>query len=810
MDTVLQDLRYGARVLRQAPTFTIVAVTTLALGIGAAVAIFTIVNAVLLRPLPILEPDRLGVITAQYQTQGARIGASWTKFESLRAQRTAFADVAAYVTRDLTIDGIDGPARVRGARVTANLTSVLGISPRAGRSLTAADEIDGAPSVAVITDALWQGAFGSDAAIPGRAVRIDGRAVEIVGVLPPSFKLQFSDAEPQVYLAGVTTSEVMTPEQIHSGAGFLTYLGRLAPHASFADAQKDPAAVDARYRREFGSYADASNYALRLTPFTDDLVGAVRPALLILMGAVLLLFAIACANVAHLQLARAAVRRREVAVRLALGASSARLLRQFLAEATLIAAGGGLIGVVLAKVAVTLLVTHGPAGIPRLADAAPDRLVLLFAAGLAGLTAIVFGLAPALRVRGLALGEALKAGRSAGLISRASGRVQHWIATSETAITVVLLVAAILLFQSLTRLQAVDPGFDADHVTTARITLPPTRYDTPERRETFFTALIEDLQAQPGIATVGATSYLPMAGDSFGFFFFVDGRPHLGVGRDPTISVRHVSADFFAALRVPVRRGRVFTSSDTARAPLVALINERAARTFFPDADPIGQHVANSRDGIMREIVGVVGDVRFFGPAQDVPAELFLPYQQMPWPAMTVVASSTLPADSIASTIRRSVRRLDPEQAVSDLRPMPVVVASTTRQERLTSALLGAFAFMATALAATGLYGVIAMFVSQRRHEFGIRLAVGAQRTDVFWLILRHGITVMVIGTAAGLAGAAAASRLMTSLLFGVGAAEPMSYVIGCAVLFASGLLACYFPARRAMAISPALTLRAD
>lgn len=725
-------------------------------------------------------------------------------------QATAFTDVAAYVERDFTVDPGSGAARVRGARVTAGFLRVLGATPAMGRDFASSEDVEGAQPVAVVTHAFWQGRLGADPNIIGRAIRIEGRDTVVVAVLGAGFQFRFSQGEPQVYLTSVFTPDVMTREQIRSGAGFLTYLARLKPAVSLEQARADLAAVDARYRQTFGSYADAANYNLYLVPFNDDLVGAVRPALAMLMGAVLLLLLIACANVAHLLLARAAQRRREAAIRLALGASLPILLRQFVIEALLLTSAGCLLGMAIARTAVSLLVTRGPVDVPRLVDAAPDARVIAFAILIAGITTVVFGVLPVLRLRSLKPGESLQDGRPGSLTSRSAGRLQQWLATSETAVTVALLIVAALLVRSLMRLQAVEPGFSAAQVYTAQVTLQQNSYREPYQREAFFTQLLAGVQAHVPTATVGATSYLPMAGGNYGFFFFIDGQPSLGVGRDPAISVRHVSADFFRAMQIPIRRGRAFADSDSAASQPVALINERAARQFFPDLDPIGRHVANSRDKTMREIVGIVGDVHSLGPAQSATAELYLPYRQVPWPSMTVVVASTLRPEEIAGAIRSTVQRLDRDQAIAEFRPMRQVVASTTTRQRFTSVLLAVFASTATLLAAIGLYGVIAIFVGQRRHELGIRLAVGAQRSDLLRLVMWQGGRMILIGTAAGVLGALALSRTLSGLLFGLSAIEPLSYAIGIGTLAISGLLACYLPARHAMNVDPVLALRAE
>ena len=812
LETVLQDVRYGLRVLRHSPTFTLVAIGTLALGIGAAVGIFTVVNAILLRPLPIRDTERVAMIVTQVtrtRTPAPGIG-SWTKYELLRRQTTAFSEVGAYVRRDLTIDLGDGPTRIRGARATASLFHVLGITPVKGRNFNPEEDAEGAVPVVLITEGLWRDRLNGDPDIVGKAIRIEGQSASIIGVLPADFRLQFTDREPQVYLSCVFTPDVMTSTEIRSGAGFLTYIGRFKDGVTLEQARADVASIDALYGKENPGFVDATAIGLSVVPFVEDLVGSVRPTLGILMGAVLFLLLIACGNVAHLLLTRASARSREVAVRLALGASYAQLMRQFLTEASLLGVGGCVLGIVVAHVAVSVLAGRGPGNIPRLADATPDLTVLVFAVSVSAVTAVFFGLLPAMRARSFAVGESLKTARSA--LTGRSGRFQRWITASETAITVVLLISSALLFRSLVRLQSVHPGFESQNVTTAQITLQQNKYSQPFQREAFFTQLLSGIQGELGTPTaaVGATSYLPLAGGNYGFFFFIDGQPHLGVGRDATISVRHVSPDYFRAMQIPLRRGRAFDDSDTPQSRPVAIINEAAVRAYFKNKEPIGWHLANSRDAIMREIVGVVGDDRFVGLDRNFVPELYLPYRQVPSPTMTVVVSSSLPLESISGAIRSAARRLDSDQAVAEIRPMERIVAATTAQQQFTTSLFGTFAFVATALAAIGLYGVVTMFVNERRQEIGVRMALGAQRQDVLRLVMQHGGRVIVAGTLVGILGALALTRFLRSLLYGVTPSEPASYVIGAVVLLITGLLACYLPARRAAGVDPARTLRAE
>jgi putative ABC transport system permease protein len=801
----VQDIRYVLRTTAKAPGFTATAILTLAIGIGATVGTFTIVNAVLLRPLPIASPHELIVVDAENVTTHARVGASWTKFQFVRDRGRTFNDVAAWIGREIAFSDGANPEQVNGARVTWNFFRVVGVVPRAGRAFRADEDVEGAAPVAVLSDGFVRRRFGGDSAgIVGRAVTIEGRATTIVGVLPPGFRFDFTEREPQIFLTSVFTPSVLTAPQIQHGAGFLEYLGRLRPGMTLADAASDLAALDARYREQFGSNVDASRFALHAVPFTQNLLGDVRPGLLVLMGAVALVLLIACANVAHLLLARAAARQHELAVRLAIGASRGRLVRQFLTESLLLSLAGCALGWWFVSIVIDVLVAHAPTTIPRLSETAPDATVLLFATATSLATVLLFGVAPALRATRVRVGDVLKDSRADGLTSRATGRLHHLLAMSETAITVALLVAAGLLVQTFVRMQQVDVGFRSEHVYAARVTLPRSTYADGPTRERFFTALLDSVRRQPGFATVGAVSYLPMSGSNYGFFFYREETRD----RDNVISVRHVGGDYFRAMQIALRRGRLFTDQDDGRAMPVAIINESTARHYFNGENPVGRRIGSTTDNVLRQIVGVVADVRFDGPAKSGQDELYVPYTQIPSPTMTLVVRSTLGGDQVSAALRREVARLDPDQAVADIRPMTSIVAASTTQQEFTSGLLAVFATLATLLAVVGLYGVMALFVTERRREFGILMALGARPAAVVLLVMRRGAVMLGAGVAAGLLGALALRHVLSGLLFGITASDTATYVAAAAIMCFVGLVACVVPARRAVAGDPMQALR--
>ena len=802
---LVQDLRYACRTARKTPGFVATAVATLAVGIGATVGIFSVVNAILLRPLPIARSEELVVVAAQNVTTKATVSASWTKYQLVRDQSRVFSDVAAWVGRELAFSDGTTPEQVNGARVTWNFFNVLGVAPPAGRTFRADEDVENAAPVAMVTDGFVQRRFGGDAsAVVGRSVTIEGRATTIVGTLPPGFRYEFTDREPQIYLTSVFTPGVMTVAQIRHGAGFLAYVGRLRSGFTIGDAIKDLSSLDARYRELFGSYVDATRFALHAVPFTQNVIGDVRPSLLALMGAVALVLLIACANVAHLLLARAAARQHEIAVRLAIGASRSRVIRQLLTESMLLSLAGCAVGWWAVSAVINVLVTHAPANIPRLRDTQSDLTVLLFATTVSLATGVLFGLTPALRATRVRATDVLNDTRSEGRTSGMTRRLHHLLAVSETAVTVALLIAAGLLFQSFMRMQYVDVGFQPAGVYAAQVSLPRAQYPEPPQRERFFTRLLEHLRQQPGLTNAGAISYLPMSGSNYGFIFYREESPD----RENVISVRHVGGEYFRAMQIPLRRGRDFTDRDDGRATPVAIINESTARHYFADADPLGRRLASTSDRVLREIVGVVADVRFDGPARSGQDELYVPYKQIPWPSMTIVVRSALAPAQVMAALRREVALLDRDQAVADIRPLTAITAASMAQQEFTSGLFGVFAILATTLAVVGLYGVMTFFVSERRREFGIRMALGARPADLVQLVMTEAAWMVGIGAAGGVLGAFALRRALSNLLFGITASDAATYAISTAIICAVGLIACYVPARRAVALDPVHALR--
>jgi len=806
--TFLQDIRYGLRRIVQSPGFSAIAVITLALGIGATSTIFSVVNAVLLRPLPFREPQ--GLIAVSQTTTDSQAGAvptSFTKYEAIRDQSGSFDRIAVYYPISPSLGGEREPEQIAGARVSGDLFGVLGAGLRLGRGFDPAEMTPGGSDAAVITDGLWNRRFGGDAAVVGRTIRLDGKDVTVVGVLPPTFRFPLQLPEPQVWLPRVSEPDSLTPAQVHSGASYLSFVGRLQPGRTIAQAQAELDAINARYRQQYGSYVDATRFQLKAQSLAESLLGTSRPPLALLLAAVAFVLLIVCTNVASLQLARGSARVREMAVRKALGASRLRLVRQLLVESLALSLLGGVLGLLVALAAVPLAQQVTAGTLPRLEETRIDGTVLLFSLALCGLTAVAFGVVPALHASRGDLQAGLGQGGRGSSDGAARSRLRV-LFVGEVAVALVLLTGAGLLVRSLAGLVSVDPGFKPQGVTAIPIVLPATRYPEPARQADLFRQLLERAAALPGVKAAAATSYVPLSG-AFRFVFFCpEGRVCEGLGKDPVIAQRQITPDYFEATRTPIRRGRAFTAADTAQSRPVVIVNETTARRYWPGADPIGKHLANSRDKVQREVVGVAADVKF--RSLDAPniEEMYLPLAQSPWPSMTLFVRSEADPRPLVAAVRRELARLDPDIAVSGVQSLDEIVSGSVAQPQLVERVVAVFAGLALLLASVGIYGVMSYSVAERTREFAVRMALGAGPREILRLVLAEGLGLTAAGMVLGLAASLAATRLMASLLFGVSATDPVSFGGAVVVLAATALLASFLPARRGMRLSPVRALR--
>jgi putative ABC transport system permease protein len=799
MGTLWQDLRFGLRVLAKQPAFTLVAIVTLALGVGANTAIFSVVNGVLLRSLPYPDPDRL-VVLWEADAKSRQIHVSQPNFEDWRAGQQSFESVSAHTGRwggPATVTGGSEPERAHAVGVFQDFFRVLGVEPAAGRAFAPDEHRAGAARVVVVSHGFWQRRLGGASDLAGRRLTIEGLSHEIVGVLPAGFAYP---AETDLWFPQETAGD----GGARSAKNFAV-VARLKQDVTVEQAQADMTTVARRLEQQ---YPDSNRGAgVAVVPLKDQLVGQVRPALLVLMAAVCVVLLIACANVANLLLARGLSRQREIAIRLALGAGRARIVRQLLTESLLLSVVGGALGLLFALWLVRALVALGPATIPRLEEIGLDSHAMAFTAAATLLTGLLYGLAPALKISRPDLQDTLK---STGATTAGGGsRLRGLLVVAEVAMTLVLLVGAGLLAKSFWRLLQVSPGFEAENVLTMQLSLPTSDYREGRQTVAFYRQLFERLGALPGVEAAGMINNLPMGGVSISGGVIVEGRPE---GQGGYAGFRIVSPGYFDAMRVPVVRGRLFNEADNETAQPVALVSERAARATWPGEDPIGKRVRSTMDNrgdVWMTVVGIVGDVRHSGLEANPSAELYVPVAQRPTRARggTVVVRTTGDANALAASVRREVQAVDRNLPVS-FAPMREVFARTTASRRYSMTVLVAFACAALLLSVVGLYGVMSYTVSQSTREIGLRVALGAQRSDIYRLVVGQGLVLAAAGVCIGIVASLALTRLMAGLLYGVAPTDPATYAGVAALLVVVAALACFVPARRAAKVDPMIALR--
>ena len=807
----MQEIRHAVRTLLGRPSLLIVAALTLALGIGGNTAVFTVVNAVLLRPLPFDDADRLVSLTERTPNFPV-VSVSWQNYQDWRDRAKSFTAVAAYRPVNFTLTGGGEPERVPGKMVTASLLPMLGVSPALGRAFRTDEDRAGGAPVVLISESLRQRRFGGAPDVVGRSLLVDNVSRAVVGVLPPGFQL----VQPADVLVPIGPWAATLPDDRGWHPGIFP-LARLRPATPIAQARAE---MDAIARGLEQQYPETNlKVGAAVTPLQEQMVQNVRPALLLLLGAVGLVLLIACANVANLLLVRTVERRRDIAVRAALGAGRRALVWHVLAESVVLSVVGGALGLLLAGWGVSALVALAGPGLPRANDIAIDLPVLLFALALSLLTGLLFGLAPAVHASRLDIREALNEESRGSTASHGSRRLRRGFVVAQVALATTLLIAAGLLLRSFDRLQAVPPGFDPRGLLVADLPLSPVSYPADEQRLAFVERLLDRVKALPGVEGAGTTTTLPMAGGGATLHFNIYGRPPKGPEDYIMAGYRAVSPGYLESLRVPVLQGRAFDDRDRPGSPRVVVLNETMAMKFFGGQNPVGQRLSVGTEpdetSPWMDVVGVVGDLRQSFDA-DAKAEMYVPYfQGAPDPVLgglfrnvSVVVRAGADPLSVAGGLRQAVAEVDRDQPVVKLRTMEQAISTTVAQPRFRAVLVGLFAAIALALAAIGVYGVMAYGVTQRTHEIGVRMALGAAGTDLVRLVLVEALALTAAGLALGLLGGVTFSRLIAGLLFETSAADPMTFVAVPAVLAAVTLLAGYIPARRAVRVEPVVALR--
>ena len=814
MGPLIQDLRYGLRMLAKNPGFTAVAVLTLALGIGANTAIFSVVNAVLLRPLPLAAPHQLVSVVSTRLRGNVPDNASYPDFADWRAQNHVFSQMAAYNTDNFTLTGQGEAVHIQGAVVSADLFSLLGVKPVLGRAFLPDEDnlpaANGAFAI-ILSHRLWRERFNADPGIVGRTIEIDNRNFAVVGVMPAGFQFPI-ESEPADFWMTMAINFVTAPGQPsmaeQRGAHYLNVIARLKPHVSQALAQAQMSTIVSRLNKQ---YPDIAPRGVEVVPEIDRVAGPVRPALLILLVAVGCVLLIACANVANLMLARGASREKEMAIRAALGAGRGRMIRQLLTESVLLALLGGVLGAALGLWGISGLISLLPVDIPRLAGTRFDSTVLLFTALVSMLTGILFGLAPAAQASRLDFVESLKEGGRGLFEDLDHSRGRGFLVVADMAVAAVLLVGAGLLINSFLRLQHVDPGFNPQHVLTFKMDLPYVRY-SGMRQTQFFERAIKRLSHLPGVLLTSAVLPLPLDGNQVGTFLTIEGQTVTEANR-PRAGYSWVEPGYFRTVGIPLIKGRDFTAADDLKAAPVVIINETLARRFFPRQDPIGKRI---KPGIgngykmppLREIVGVVGDVRQYGLTSAPGPEVYVPLAQSPLGSMNFVVLTQVDSLSMVGTIRKEIAEMDKDLPFYGVKTFNQYLGQGFARPRFLTLLLGTFAALALALAAIGLYGLVSYSATRRTHEIGIRMALGAEKRDVLRLVVGQGFKLTIIGLAIGIAGSFAVTRFLSSLLYDVKPTDPVTFIAVPLILAGVALLASYIPARRATKVDPMVALR--
>jgi putative ABC transport system permease protein len=805
MGTLWQDIRFGLRLMAKKPGFTFVGVVALALGIGANTAIFSVVKAVLLSPLPYQNSERLVWIWETNPVSDIKQEpASMPNFHDWRTQSQSFEEMAAFGNSAFTLTGDAEPERIPVTYITANFFPLLGVQPRMGRTFSSEEHTEGKGRVALLGHNLWQRRFGSNPKIIGQSITLNGNPYQIIGVLPAGFKNPVP-AERNAAEIWVPLALDLNPNMRRSD--FLNVVARLKPNVTLEQARAEMKTITTRLEQQYP--ATNTGWSTVMISLQERIVGDVRPAMWLLVAVVGFLLLIACANVANLLLARSAARQQEIAVRRALGAGRFRLVRQFLTESVMLAMAGGLLGSLLALWGTELLVRLSPRNIPRLSEVQLDWQVFLFTLGISFLTGIIFGLIPALYATNPNLTESLKEGGRSSTEGLRGARLRNILVVAEIAIALVMLIGAGLMIKSFIRLQGVDPGFKPDRILAVDVSLPAAKYKEAAQQLAFWEQLQGRVSQLPGVERVAAVTALPFTGGSV-FAFSIEGRPAAPPGQEPDAEYRVVTPSYFETMGMTLVRGSAFTEQHTANSPAVTIISETLARKHFQGEDPIGKRIntGNPETAPWRTVIGVIRDIRQKALDEEPYPQMYVPYMQAPARTMALVVRASSDPQSLVPAIRNELSAMDKDQPLYNVRTMAQLMSESIARQRFSMLLIAVFAAVGLVLASVGIYGVMSYTVTQRTHEIGVRMALGASHRDVLRMVVRQGMILALVGTGLGLIASFLLTRLISSLLFSVSATDPLTYVLISLLLVSIALLACLIPARRATRVDPMVALR--
>jgi putative ABC transport system permease protein len=803
----MKDLKYGLRMLAKNPAFTAIAILTLALGIGANTAIFTVANALLLRPLPFKDPDHLVRIASGRDGTGY---VSLPYFTVLRDQNRSFSGIAAYGQELFSLTGRGEPEQLAAERVTWNFFDVLGARLTLGRPFAPEEDQPGGKQVVLISDELWSRLFHRDRGAIGQSLSLDSKDYTIIGVLPAKFSTPLFGRHLDIFAPRLMEMSLVTPTRINLGGPYYQAIGRLRPGVAPEQAQAEAEVAYQQYKHAKPANFDASqNLVMSVSGLQQNLVANVRPTLLVLSGAVGLVLLIACANVASLLLSRALGRKKEFAVRTALGASRATLVAQLLTESGLLAIASGALGIGLGEAGTRMLAAYSQSNFPQMADVSMDVRVLAFTLAISALSGVLFGLAPSLQLSRHDLNSMLREEGRGSAGSRTRDRARSALVIGQIALSMVLLVGSGLLVRSFIRLRNANPGFKPEGTLTMQTYLPPARYPETRQKIAFYRNALASMQRMPGVEAASISTALPVLANH-GTPFLFEGQPAIALGQRPVALIQSISPDYFRTMGIALIAGRTFNDHDLGEAPPVVIVNQTVARRFWPNQNALGKHVTIGVQPIPAEVVGVAADVRNTGLALPADGEVYAPYLNLASPLLYLSVRTSLDPHSLASALRAQVASADPDQPLTDIQTMEERLETASAPPRFTMLLIGIFAATAFTLAVVGIYGVIAYSVAQRTQELGIRIAMGAGRSDILRLVIGNGLILTAVGIAIGLFGAIGLTRVMPAMLYETSATDPLTFVISASLFIVVAILASYVPARRATRIDPTEALRAE